>query len=73
MHSKNRHPLFRLFILIIVGLALPVWVTTLEARSSAAEPDIPRVPFAGRRMKNAGAATESFRNHDNQIDAPRRS
>ena len=25
------------------------------------------------RMKNAGAATESFRNHDNQIDAPRRS
>lgn len=57
MHSKNRHPLFRLFILIVVGLALPVWVTTLEARSSAAEPDIPRVTFAGSlrgRVQPAG-------------------
>lgn len=48
MYPKNHHhPLFRLFILIIVALALPLWVTPLEARSPAAGPDIPTITFAG--------------------------
>jgi hypothetical protein len=39
--------MLRLFMLIILGLSLPVWVNPLAARSPAAGPDIPEVTFAG--------------------------
>lgn len=47
MHSTNRQLVLRIFMLLILGLTLPVWITPLEARAPAAGPDIPRVTFGG--------------------------